>query len=354
MKVSTNNVTSLVPPLQLSPGRSLINSASALDGVTFIQHRIVGISRWAIAAPTTLATHGAHSDPVLLIGEAGAGKKHAAKLIHEVSDRADRPFVVVACDSIPEEAINALLFGPTETMSSRAYALWKDCVHRARGGTLYVEDASLLSIEMRARVARLIHNRDGVPAELGPIAEPEIRLIFGASDSQGLVTHPYDLSGCVVKIPALRDRADDIELLCEFFVTESCRKLGKESRVLSNEVLGQLRRYSWPGNVSELKRVVEYMVRHSEPPALDTSLLPVHIGAEAPKPVSSLPENGISLQDQLREYEKALLHAALEQCHGVQTKAAQLLGMKMSTLNTKILHYGIDAASFKPKRKQLA
>ena len=131
-------------------------------------------------------------------------------------------------------------------------------------------------------------------------------------------------------------------MLAEHFATQLCHRLGKEPRVLSPGALAALKAHTWPGNVGELKRVVELMVRRSGPPTLDVSALALG-GVDAAAAV----EQGINLHDEVQRYERSLLYAALERCGGVQTRAAQLLGMKISTLNSKLSNYRIDASAFK-------
>lgn len=150
-----------------------------------------------------------------------------------------------------------------------------------------------------------------------------------------------------LSIPPLRRRRADIEPLSRHFIKEVYQRLGKELRELSPDTLAHLRRYDWPGNVGELKKVIEAMVHRSRPPCLDPSLLPAYLVNPLNINGTSLPASGINLSEELERLEKSLLCAALRQCVGNQTKAAELLGLKRTTLNTKLKQYGIDVRSFK-------
>jgi len=108
-----------------------------------------------------------------------------------------------------------------------------------------------------------------------------------------------------------------------------------------------LRRHHWPGNISELKMVIQDMVQRSSPPTLDSSLLPAHLRDSSDNHARSFPASGMDLSEEVKRFEIAYLCEALKQSEGVQTKAAQLLGLKLTTLNMKIARYGIDVRAFK-------
>jgi Nif-specific regulatory protein len=108
-----------------------------------------------------------------------------------------------------------------------------------------------------------------------------------------------------------------------------------------------LQQHHWPGNVSELKRVSEQLVRQSGPALLDSSLLPAHMIQEPPASSCAVPQDRIEFETQVRQFEQGFLQAAMKQARGVQTRAAQLLGLKLTTFNSKITRYGIDPAAFK-------
>lgn len=338
-----NSVTDTTASERIRFGRR--GSEQAISEI--LEHRIVGASRWARSAQHTIAAHAEHDDPLLIEGEQGAGKEFLARLVHECSVRGDRPFVVIPADSLHETVLQAILFEREESLSMAVRTLQHEYVEQARGGTIYLADVGALSSEFRRRVARLVEQPDLEHARRYGLRQHGVRLVFGSS--VGLDNAPIR----TVRIPPLRERMDDVNVLAEHFATQLCYRLGKEPRVLSASVLATLRAHDWPGNVGELKHVVETMVRRSGPPTLDVSLLPTRFAVEAvhaANPEDPL-ENGINLHDEVQRFEKSLLHAALERCDGVQTRAAQLLGLKVTTLNSKLSNYAIDASAFKPRRR---
>lgn len=331
-----------------------VRRGSEQETQEYIKQRLVGVSEWALTAPAIIAAHALHSSPLLLEGEPGAGKRFVARLVHDCGVRAHRPFVVIDAESIHESVLQSILFEAPASLPPAARTLQSEFAEQAKGGTIYVADVSTLSSDFRHRVVRSAEHPELEHARKHSLQEKNIRLVFGScgriAPEEGDVRSRGRVPG-VVRIPALRDRADDVGLLAEYFAMKACHRMGKEPRVLSPAALATLSESTWPANVGELKCVVELMVRRSGPPVLDASLLPPHMvdRSAAAEPGDPL-RDGINLHDEVQRYEKSLLSAALERCGGIQTRAARLLGMKVSTLNSKLANYNIDASSFKTRR----
>lgn len=333
-----------------SAGVKFARRSGEQEIAAYVRQRLVGVSPWALSAPAAIAAYALDSAPLLVEGEPGAGKQFVARLVHECGSRANRPFVVVAGDSLHESILQAILFEAPGSLPSATRNLQREYAEQARGGTLYVSDVSSLSREFCRRLVRAVQHPELEHSRKHSLQAKNIRLVFGACDRVAPDAEGARARG-VLRIPALRDRAEDVDLLGDLFATQACHRLGKEPRVLSPRALAALRGNDWPGNVGELKRIVELMVRRSGPPALDASLLPPHMLDRAAAEWEGDPlESGINLHDEVQRYEKTLLSAALERCGGVQTKAAHLLGMKVSTLNSKLSNYNIDASAFKTRR----
>ena len=327
-----NEATIVLDELAANGGGRFARRGGEQEIDDFVRARVPGTSRWADAAPWTVAAYAAHHGPFVIEGEPGAGKEFVARLVHECSPRASRPFVVIPADSLHEAVLQAILFEAPASLPPATRALQREYSEQARGGTLYIADVAPLSPDLHARIARLVAHPELEHSRRHSLNGRHVRVVFGA-------TSTTDANG--IRIPPLRERVDDVGPLAEHFVTQLCHRLGKEPRILSPGAIAALRAHAWPGNVGELKRVVESMVRRSGPPTLDASLVP--LGGCASEPL----ERSINLHDEVQRYEKSLLFAALERCGGVQTKAAQLLGMKVSTLNSKLSNYNIDASAFK-------
>ena len=313
-----------------------------------IRERLIGISLWADQARAAVASHAAHDNAVVLEGPAGAGKKFLARLIHNSSARFEQPFVAFSCHQVSPQSAESALFG-----SARGPGHIQTGLVRALGaGTLYINGVSSFTPSLKAKIARLIEYREFNPSGSDAVEYADVRVIIGSSEPAEPALEQGDSEMLRIAIrdrllvPPLYKRAADIEPLGNHFAAEFCRQLNKEGREISDETAGFLARHDWPGNVSELKRVIYEMIRRSKPIALDVSLLPAHIvRASGSKP--PICGSGIDLTNEVEQFEIALLSEALKQCHGVQNKAAQLLNIKPTTLNMKLLRYHIDVSRFK-------
>jgi two-component system response regulator PilR (NtrC family) len=149
-----------------------------------------------------------------------------------------------------------------------------------------------------------------------------------------------------VEIPPLRERVDDIRALVEYFIRKRCLQLNRELRKITPDALKVLCEYDWPRNVSELKVLINQLVKQLNPPSIDVSLLPGYMAvSEESKEI--LPEAGVDLDNEVKRIEVDLICAALKRSHGLQNKAAQLLRVKPTTLFMKIRRYGIDVTTFR-------
>ncbi|HJQ71323.1 MAG TPA: sigma 54-interacting transcriptional regulator [Blastocatellia bacterium] len=313
-----------------------------------IREQLIGVSAWADRARAAVAAHAAHDNTVVLEGAPGAGKKFLARLIHDSSARFEQPFVAFSCREVSSESVEAALFG-----SLRAAGLVQTGLIQALGaGTLYINGVTSFTPSLKAKVARLIEYREFCPAGSDSVRYADVRVIIGSSEPTVAAFERSDsesLRRAVIDrlvIPRLYHRPADVEPLSSHFAAEFCRQLNKERREIADEVIAVLTRYDWPGNVSELKRVIFKMIERSKPAALDASLLPAHL-SRAPVAPRAIPVSGIDLTGEVEQFEIALLSEALRQCRGVQNKAAQLLGIKPTTLNMKLMRFGINVSQFK-------
>lgn len=338
---STNNNAIIAPDDELRVER-------------LIKSRLVGISHWAAQARVAVAAHAAHENPVVLEGEPGTGKEFIARLIHEYSSRRRGPFIAVTCWPVIEPSLEALLFGAIGANVSGQIISKKGLVDMARGGTLYLDISSPFSDSLKAGIFRLIQHQEFYRSKSDLLERANVRIILGsapqpASGKNGETTNSLPLISANDKlvIPPLRERGTDIEPLSLHFLKEFCRQEGKEERELSQEAIRALRNYEWPGNVGELKRCLEFAAWQARPPRIDLRTLPAHVTNQRSFAGYSLPHLGIKWREEIRQFEKTVVCAALRKSMGVQTRAAELLGLKVSTLNTMIKRYGIDVTSFR-------
>jgi DNA-binding NtrC family response regulator len=278
----------------------------------------------------------------MIEGENGTGKEMIARLIHENSPRRSGPFVSISFESVSEESVEAVLFGAGGRQFTSFVSSQAGLIKSANGGTLYISGIFGVSDPLKARIAHFIERAELSCGDEGHMDISDVRIIFGSTESG----QPAELASLGVsdtlKVIPLRQRREDIEPLVRTLVKRFCEEARKELREVSPEALFSLCSYEWPGNVAELRSMIRELVSRSGPPRIEQSLLPLYITSLGGFNGESIPASGINLADELERIEVKLLRAALKQAHGVQYKAAQLLGLKPTTLNMKLSRYGID------------
>ena len=314
-----------------------------------IRDSLIGSSRWAKETRRLVAAHAAHDHPVILEGEPGTGRSFLARLIHQCSPYREGPFVSLALGSTSDELARALLFGWTRLRSDEVPCSETGLVELARGGTLYIHGLSSMAQSLTDDIIRLVEMR-GIDYE----GELSVRILIGwgnqssafypAATRAGARSNVLDYER--IQLPALRERPDDIEALAVHFSEQRCRQIGKELRAFSPDAIRAMRGYDWPQNVRELRTLVNHLVKQSDPPQIDVSLLPAYVtGSRGAKRL--FPAVGLDLDNEVTRYEIDLISAALKHSHGLQNKAARLLRIKPTTLFMRIRRYGINVEDFK-------
>ena len=298
---------------------------------------------------------------VLITGESGTGKELIAKAIHESSPRATRPFVTVNSSNIPSELLESELFGHTRGAFTGAVAAKKGLFEVADGGSIFLDEIGDIPPETQVRLLRVIQEREFTP--LGDTAprRVDVRIIAATNIDlkdavrQGTFREDlyYRLSVVPIELPPLRDRREDILPLAQHFIHKYNEENGRTvSEQVGPDVLALLEAYSWPGNVRELENAIERAVviapgdditreclrpEISDPQSIVTSS---HDGASNAA-VHDL-SRGVNFYEEVRRFEVDLIRRALEQTGGHQSRAARLLGMNATTLNSKIKTYNIN------------
>ncbi len=300
---------------------------------------------------------------VLVTGESGTGKELIAKAIHEQSPRAGRTFVTVNSSNIPSDLLESELFGHTRGAFTGAVAAKKGLFEVADGGSIFLDEIGEIPPETQARLLRVIQEREFTPLGETSPHKVDVRIIAATNIDlkeavrQGAFREDlyYRLAVISIELPPLRDRREDILPLAQHFI----RKYNDENnRVVSDqlapEVLALLEDYTWPGNVRELENVIERAVVIAPGPEITRQCLPLEI-AEPQKAMSAAPlssagvaidvSHGVNFYDEVRRFEIDLIRRALDQTGGHQSRAARLLGMNATTLNSKIKTYNIQLRS---------
>jgi DNA-binding NtrC family response regulator len=324
------------------------SNASADFGSQLIGQSLIGVSRWTQTARMLVAVHAAHDNAVILEGERGTGKKLLARLIHRFSSRHEGPFVSLTLGSTSDEVARAVLFGPAPERSVCGASGDKGLAELAQGGTLYIDGLSEVSPSLTDDIVKLAERRS-----FNYEGERPVRILLGWGIQFGFCRSTAAVNAAStgldyerIQIPPLRSRPDDIEALAVHFIRQLFEQAGKELRKISPEALKALRAYDWPRNVTELRALVNQLVKQLSPPSIDVSHLPAYLGGSSGAN-SILPASGLDLDNEVRRVEVDLICAALRRSRGLQNKAAQLLRIKPTTLFMKIRRHGIDVGAFR-------
>jgi DNA-binding NtrC family response regulator len=299
---------------------------------------------------------------VLITGESGTGKELIAKAIHEQSQRATRPFVTVNSSNIPSELLESELFGHTRGAFTGAVAAKKGYFEVADGGSIFLDEIGDIPPETQARLLRVIQEREFTPLGDTTPRRVDVRIIAATNIDlkeavrQGTFREDlyYRLAVVPIELPPLRERREDILQLAQHFI----RKYNEEnnrrvSDQLAPDVLALLEAYTWPGNVRELENVIERAVVITPGTEVSRQCLPPDITdpqkalemAQSSAGISVDIARGVNFYDEVRRFEIDLIRRALEQTGGHQSRAARLLGMNATTLNSKIKTYNIQLRS---------
>jgi two-component system NtrC family response regulator len=281
---------------------------------------------------------------VLITGETGTGKEVVARAIHSASPRAGQPFVAVHCAALAESVLESELFGHERGAFTGAVATKRGRFELATGGTLFLDEIGEISPTVQVKLLRAIETR--AFERVGGEAQIETDARFVAATNRDLEVGLregrfredlyYRLNVVRIRVPPLRDRPEDIQVLAPHFVHRYGMRMNRPRARLSERALELLMAYRWPGNVRELENVLERALVISE----GESIEPLSLPAEIREPLPHAPE-GKPLQETLDAVERQLLLRALEECDYVQSKAAQRLGLSKSALHYKLTRHGI-------------
>jgi DNA-binding NtrC family response regulator len=301
---------------------------------------------------------------VLITGESGTGKELIAKAIHEASPRAQMPFVTVNSSNIPSELLESELFGHTRGAFTGAVAAKKGLFEVADGGSIFLDEIGDIPPETQVRLLRVIQEREFTPLGDTTPRRVDVRIVAATNIDlkeavkQGTFREDlyYRLSVVPIELPPLRDRREDILPLAQHFIRKYNEENSRQvSEQIAPDVLALMEAYMWPGNVRELENAIERAVVIAPGDEITRDCLrseisdPQSARAAAREGASALsvPDigRGINFYDEVRRFEIDLIRRALDQTSGHQSRAARLLGMNATTLNSKIKTYNIDPRS---------
>jgi len=290
---------------------------------------------------------------VLITGESGTGKERVARAIHERSDRAAAPFLVVNCGALPEALMESELFGHEKGAFTGAATKHLGLFREADGGTVLLDEVGELPLSLQVKLLRVLQERSVRPVGSAVEVPVDVRVLAATNrDVEADVASGkfrqdlyYRLNVIRLNLPPLRERADDVPLLAERFIRRFASEMNKEVVGFTPDGLRALTAYNFPGNVRELENVIERAVALAGSRVIGLGDLPESISGRAAAPTASLlelPTEGLNLDDVLSEAERRLLLAALEKSGGVRKRAAKLLGITFRSLRYRLQKQGLS------------
>jgi DNA-binding NtrC family response regulator len=289
---------------------------------------------------------------VLIVGESGTGKEVLARFIHRNSARAAAPFVAVNCAAIPQELFESELFGSRRGAFTGATEHRRGHFQMANSGTLLLDEIGEMPLHLQSKLLRAIEERKVTSVGADRPVDIDVRFIATTNkDLQAEVERGtfrrdlfYRLSVMPVRVPALRERPEDIPLLARHFVEQAGRRLKKAVRGISSESLGALTRYPWPGNVRELENVIERAAIVAAGDTLtDLERFLAPTGAHAPVDLS-LPFRDAKARV-VEDFERAYIEGLLKSHGGKLTIAAKHADMDPKNFSDKMQRYGLRRAT---------
>lgn len=299
-------------------------------------HGLIGESKAMLQVYSSIEKAASISATVLITGESGTGKELVARAIHYGSARSAVSFVPVNCGAIPEELLESELFGHVKGAFTGATESRAGFFHAADGGTIFLDEISEASVSMQIKLLRVLEDKQVCMVGSNKPQKVDVRILTATNRNlQGLVEKGafredlfYRLNVIAIGVPPLRERGDDILLLCRHFAFGFADEIGKPTPQFSDNALQVIRNYYWPGNVRELENVIQRLVVMTDGDLIEVPDLPSLMR------FSALRKTG--LHRTLTEVEAEHIRNILADVDGNKTKAAQILGIDRKTLREKL------------------
>lgn len=312
---------------------------------------IIGRSPRMLSLYQMIETVAQVQSTVLVTGESGTGKELVARAIHDMSPRAEKPFVSVNCGAFTETLLESELFGYVKGSFTGANANRKGLFEAANSGTIFLDEIGEMSPAMQVKLLRVLQERKVRPVGATEETVVDTRVIAATNrDLASMVSAGtfredlyYRISVIPIELPPLRERSEDISDLAKHFVEKFCAASGRELTI-SESAMHLLEKYSWPGNVRELEHTIERAVALESTGSIEPERLPEKISNYNPFRVAEameFPDSGINLTAHLDQLEKSYVVEALRRTSGNQTNAAELLRLSVRSLRHLLDKHGI-------------
>ena len=325
------------------------NSRRSLEFLKLNPKKLIGVSPEIEAIRHQIRVL-ADNDNVdlLVVGETGTGKEVVVRTVHELSPRAKMPMVKINCGAIPESLLESELFGYEKGAFTGAAKSKKGLLELADGGMVFLDEVGELPLSMQAKLLTFLEDRRF--RRVGGLQDIKVSVRVAAATNRDLEEEVregrfredlyYRLNVLQIRIPPLRERPDDVPVLCDYYLKYFNRKFGRKVTGISPEFMEALKRYSWKGNVRELRNVMERCVLFSSGSFLtgkETGLsIPAVPESSGSFPMRDLREGPVDLKKELDSFERVYIDRALELSEGNLSRAAQMLGCTRFTLKRRL------------------
>ena len=292
-----------------------------------------------------LAEHVSPTESTVLIqGESGTGKEVIARYIHNLSNRAEGPFLSINCGALPENLLESELFGHVKGSFTGAVRDKQGLFAAARGGSFFLDEVGEMPPSLQVKLLRVLQEREAIPVGATEAIPVDVRIIAATNrDLEEEIRRGnfrsdlfYRLNVIALNLPPLRERRDDLLLLLEAFLQTMAQEGGTEPKALSSEALDAVMVYEWPGNVRELENALEHAVVLSRASLIEAGALPERITKRRKEPLVA--ERSYR-NPTLEVIERAYIMWVLQAEGGNKTRAAEVLGIDPSTLYRKLSRY---------------
>ena len=334
--------SSHIPDLSRTPEEGLVrkgaqtNLPKYIEGESEASRKLYGFV--SLVAPTPMS--------VLILGASGTGKEYVARRIHELSPRADKPFVALDCGAIPKEVAASEFFGHAKGAFTGAEQDKKGAFEMANGGTLFLDEMGNLSYEVQVQLLRALQERKIRPLGSNREIDVDIRLVCATNENlaqrvaEGIFREDlfHRINEFTICMPELKERGSDIFLFADLFIKHANKELNRQVEGLDNKARELIASYTWPGNLRELNNVMKRATLLATGSRIGVKELEQSMGHVQIQPTSTL-YAPTTLHDERTERER--IEAALDTAGGNKSKAAQLLAIDRKTLYNKMKKYGM-------------
>jgi two-component system response regulator AtoC len=333
-------------------GMEQLTSRRSLELMKLRPRRLMGVSpaMQRIRADIQVLAENDNVD-LLICGETGTGKEVVVNTIHDQSPRRDKPLVKINCGAIPENLLESELFGYEKGAFTGAAKTKKGLMELANGGTVFLDEIGELPLAMQAKLLTFLEDRTF--KRVGGLRDIEVNVRVAAATNRDLEQEVragrfredlyYRLNVMQIHIPPLRERPEDIPVLCQFYLEHFNRKFNKSLRGIDPDFLAVLEHYHWKGNVRELRNVIERCTLFSRGELLTGEETGLSLSPKARQtaaghsfPMYDLEQGPIDLCHEVEAFQRAYIDRAMELSHGNQSRAAQLLGCTRFTLKRRL------------------